>query len=135
MQGVLAQYRPYLPATAPMGCALAIVSDVPLGGGLSSSASLEVAIATLVEAMFHHDLVGSRVRRDKARGAASALHELDGVGRALRCQRAEHEFAHMPCACWWARRARPLARDIRRPLQVGSWTSLCLRSACGATRC
>lgn len=100
-QGVMAQYRTYLPPTTPMGCALAIVSDVPLGGGLSSSASLEVAVATLLEAMFHHDLVGSRSRRAQARTAASpALHELDGVGRALRCQRAEHEFAHMPCA--WA---------------------------------
>ncbi len=54
-----------------------ITSDVPLGGGLSSSASLEVAVATLIEAM-----------TDKP---------LDPVDKALLCQRAEHDFAGMPC--------------------------------------
>jgi galactokinase len=54
-----------------------IHSDVPLGGGLSSSASLEVAVATLVEAM-----TGSR---------------LEPLAKALLCQRAEHEFASVPC--------------------------------------
>ncbi|MGL4941689.1 MAG: galactokinase [Thermoguttaceae bacterium] len=54
-----------------------IVSDVPLGGGLSSSASLEVATATLLET-----LSGRR---------------LDPAQKALLCQKAEHKFAHMPC--------------------------------------
>ena len=54
-----------------------IESDVPLGGGLSSSAALEVATATLLEA------VTGRV--------------LDPVEKALLCQRAEHEFAGVPC--------------------------------------
>jgi galactokinase len=54
-----------------------IVSGVPFGGGLSSSASLEVATATLIEAM-----TGTT---------------LDPVEKALLCQRAEHEFAGVPC--------------------------------------
>jgi len=54
-----------------------IHSTVPLGGGLSSSAALEVAAATLLEAM-----TGSK---------------LDPVEKALLCQHAEHQFAGMPC--------------------------------------
>ncbi len=52
-------------------------STVPLGGGLSSSAALEVATATLLEAM-----LGS---------------ELDSIDKALLCQKAEHDFAGVPC--------------------------------------
>lgn len=52
-------------------------STVPLGGGLSSSAALEVAMATLLE-------------------AASGV-PLDPVEKALLCQRAEHTYAGMPC--------------------------------------
>ena len=54
-----------------------IHSNVPLGGGLSSSASLEVAVATLME---------------KLSGKV-----IDPVEKALLCQKAEHEYAHMPC--------------------------------------
>jgi galactokinase len=54
-----------------------VVSDVPLGGGLSSSAALEVSVATLLEAM-----TGVR---------------LDPVDKAALCQRAEHRFAGVPC--------------------------------------
>ena len=52
-------------------------STVPLGGGLSSSASLEVVMATLLVALADH-----------------AISPLD---LALLCQRAEHEFAGVPC--------------------------------------
>ena len=52
-------------------------STVPLGGGLSSSASLEVALATLV--------------------AAVAGHAIGPLELAMLCQRAEHEFAGVPC--------------------------------------
>ena len=55
----------------------AIHSNVPLGGGLSSSASLEVAVATLIEAM--------------------AGKKIDPVQKALICQKAEHNYAKMPC--------------------------------------
>ncbi|MDR0611812.1 MAG: galactokinase, partial [Planctomycetaceae bacterium] len=54
-----------------------INSNVPLGGGLSSSASLEVATATLVEA-----ITGQKI---------------DPVQKALLCQKAEHLYAQMPC--------------------------------------
>jgi galactokinase len=54
-----------------------ISSNVPLGGGLSSSAALEVATATLVEAMLEQPL--------------------EPEDKALLCQRAEHRFAGVPC--------------------------------------
>jgi galactokinase len=54
-----------------------IDSTVPFGGGVSSSAALEVAAATLLEAMTGHTL--------------------DPIQKALLCQRAEHEFAGVPC--------------------------------------
>lgn len=56
---------------------LSIQSSVPLGGGLSSSAALEVATATLVEAV-----------------TGSAL---DGRDKAKLCQQAENEYAGVPC--------------------------------------
>jgi galactokinase len=52
-------------------------STVPLGGGLSSSAALEVCTATLLETV-----TGKK---------------LDPVEKALLCQKAEHDFAGMPC--------------------------------------
>jgi galactokinase len=55
----------------------AIISDVPLGGGLSSSAALEVAMATLLEAVTGVVLEP----REKARI----------------CRQAEHQFAGVPC--------------------------------------
>jgi len=59
------------------GMDLTITSNVPIGAGLSSSAALELAIAYLFEEL--GDL------------------ELDGVERALLCQRAENEFVGMQC--------------------------------------
>jgi galactokinase len=54
-----------------------IESSLPYGGGLASSAALEVAVATLLEAMTGRTL--------------------DPIEKALLCQRAEHEFAGVPC--------------------------------------
>jgi galactokinase len=54
-----------------------IASDVPLGAGLSSSAALEVATATLFE--------------------LAAGVTLDKVEKARLCQTAEHELAGVPC--------------------------------------
>ena len=56
---------------------ISLVSTVPLGGGLSSSAALEVCTATMLETA-----IGTR---------------LDPVEKALLCQQAEHEFAGVPC--------------------------------------
>jgi len=52
-------------------------STVPLGGGLSSSAALEVCTATLME--------------------AATGKKINPVEKALLCQKAEHEFANVPC--------------------------------------
>jgi galactokinase len=54
-----------------------IDSSLPYGGGLASSAALEVAAATLLEAIS---------------GRA-----LDPIEKALLCQQAEHEFGGVPC--------------------------------------
>ncbi|MBA3485405.1 MAG: galactokinase [Pirellulales bacterium] len=56
---------------------LFVESKVPLGSGLSSSAALEVATATLIEAVTGRTL--------------------DPVDKARLCQNAEHEYAGMPC--------------------------------------
>jgi galactokinase len=56
---------------------VAMLSTVPLGGGLSSSAALEVCIATLLE--------------------AATGRTIDPVEKALIAQKAEHEFAGVPC--------------------------------------
>ena len=56
-----------------------ILSSVPLGGGVSSSASLEVATYTFLDQL------------DPSQ-ETSDLKE-----KALACQKAEHEFPKMPC--------------------------------------
>jgi len=62
---------------APPALEVLIDSTVPLGGGLSSSAALEVATATLLEAVTGKSL--------------------DPIRKALLCQKAEHHYAGMPC--------------------------------------
>jgi len=61
----------------PINLDLAVISDVPIGAGLSSSASVEVAMATLLE-----------------QALAVALAPVE---KALLCQRAEHAFPGTPC--------------------------------------
>lgn len=56
---------------------VAVRSNVPLGGGLSSSAALEVCTATLIEAVVGRNL--------------------DLREKALLCQRAENMYAGVPC--------------------------------------
>lgn len=75
VKGTIFQYLQDLPS--PLAVNLCIASNVPLGSGLSSSASLEVAVATFLE-----QLCGLQT---------------SGVTKALRCQRAEHDFADTPC--------------------------------------
>ncbi len=52
-------------------------SDIPLGSGLSSSAALEVATATLLEELTEH--------------------RVSPMDKALLCQKAEHQFVGVPC--------------------------------------
>jgi len=59
------------------GCDLLVTSDVPLGGGLSSSAALEVAAALAL--------------------ANLAEFQITPVELADLCRAAEHEFAGVPC--------------------------------------
>ncbi|MBL6711088.1 MAG: galactokinase [Planctomycetes bacterium] len=54
-----------------------IGSSVPSGGGLSSSAALEVATATMLEGITDH--------------------QIEPLEKAILCQHAEHAFAGMPC--------------------------------------
>ena len=61
----------------PGGLDVLLHSTVPLGSGLSSSAALEVCTATLLEAVTGRTL--------------------DPVEKALLCQKAEHDFAGVPC--------------------------------------
>tara|TARA_S200000501_G_C20827986_1_gene745846 strand:+ start:381 stop:1580 length:1200 start_codon:yes stop_codon:yes gene_type:complete len=56
---------------------IALAGDVPLGGGLSSSAALEVSVATLLEAV-----------------SGKTLSPLEKV---LLCQKAEHDYPGVPC--------------------------------------
>jgi galactokinase len=56
---------------------VAFMSTVPLGGGLSSSAALEVCTGTLIE--------------------AATGKNIDPIEKALIAQTAEHEFAGVPC--------------------------------------
>ena len=83
VRGVVMQYADEIAAfEAARGCSFAFdaafASNVPLGGGLSSSASLEVATAALLEQLL-------------------AMKTVDPVARALRCVEAEHSHAHVPC--------------------------------------
>jgi galactokinase len=75
VQGVVAGFVELGIDVPPM--VAVIRSSVPLGAGLSSSAALEVATATVLEA---------------ATGVTLAP-----VRKALLCQRAEHQFAGVPC--------------------------------------
>jgi len=56
---------------------IALFSTVPMGAGLSSSAALEVSTATLIE--------------------AATGQKIDPIEKALLCQKAEHDFAGVPC--------------------------------------
>ena len=76
VRGVIAQYIKAGHTTIP-GFDAAVAGNVPLGGGLSSSASLEVATATFMDGLL---------------GVTT-----DGVQKALMCQKAEHEYANVPC--------------------------------------
>jgi galactokinase len=95
--GVLAGFQ-RLGWTIP-GFEARITADLPSGGGLSSSAALEVGIATVVETL--------------------AGRALDPIAKALLCQHAEHEFAGVPCgimdqfAVTLARRDHALFIDCR----------------------
>jgi galactokinase len=75
IRGVLAGFQARGVKLPPLE--VAFMSTVPLGGGLSSSAALEVCTATLME--------------------AATGKKIDPIEKALLAQKAEHEFAGVPC--------------------------------------
>ncbi|CAG5118473.1 unnamed protein product [Candidula unifasciata] len=75
VKGVAAQ----MPGKIPSFDAV-IASSVPLGGGVSSSASVEVAVYTFLEQIMAEPDIETTV-----------------TDKILRCQKAEHEYAGMPC--------------------------------------
>jgi galactokinase len=76
IKGAICQYLPDLPSDAAIN--IVLISNVPMGAGLSSSAALEVAVSTFLECLFN-------------------ISSVTKVGKALRCQKAEHEWADTPC--------------------------------------
>lgn len=74
--GVAAQFQ-RLTGKALPPIDISVASSVPAGGGLASSAALEVSIATLLEQALEM--------------------KLGPLEKAKLCQRAEHEFAGVPC--------------------------------------
>lgn len=77
VRGVTAMYLRHT-GRACLSVRAAVVSRVPFGSGLSSSAALEVAFATFLE-------------------SAWALTGVSATQKALLCQQAEHEFCNVPC--------------------------------------
>ncbi|XP_072501825.1 galactokinase isoform X2 [Notamacropus eugenii] len=73
VKGVIQHY----PASPLPGFSAVVTSSVPLGGGLSSSASLEVATYTFLQQLCPDSVAA--------------------VMRAQVCQQAEHSFAGVPC--------------------------------------
>ncbi|XP_025414042.1 galactokinase-like isoform X2 [Sipha flava] len=73
VKGVIACFQSIV-----VGFDAVILSSVPLGGGLSSSASLEVATYSFIEA-----ITGNKTNQL--------------VHKAMVCQKAEHMFAGVPC--------------------------------------
>jgi galactokinase len=84
--GTVFQYIPDLPATKNLSMTFAISGNVPLGSGLSSSASLEVSVARFLE-----EILG-----DFAFSSADPS-DPPAKTRALRCQKAENQFCFSPC--------------------------------------
>jgi galactokinase len=87
--GVVAEYLKDIPSTgAELNLSFAISGDVPLGSGLSSSASLEVAVARFVECVLgDYTFTGEN-------GPSDVVPE---KVRAIRCQKAENLWCHSPC--------------------------------------
>ena len=81
--GVVAGLRAH--GLAMVGADVLFASDVPLGGGLSSSASLEVATAMAA-------IAAAAAAGVSGQGASVTPREM-----ALICQKAEHDFAGAPC--------------------------------------
>ena len=79
--GVLAQFLDRTKPNKKQAFRIFIATSVPIGGGLSSSASVEVAMCTFLELLYQ----------------GSLDQPLSKVDKALLCQKAEQTFANVPC--------------------------------------
>ena len=122
LMGVVFEYLPLLKAlSVSVDMNLTIVSDVPFGSGLSSSAALETAMAKVIEAVLRmrseetgtwdasvclqNDIeivetrlkknITNRLRRQEVLTSLSS--KMNSVATTLRCQRAEHVFGGVQC--------------------------------------
>lgn len=85
IKGVLAAYLTLLTDNLranDWNVKIAIVSDIPIGCGLSSSAALEIAFAYFLEAVYKK---------------ICSFPQLSTTQRALLCQRAERDYCRVPC--------------------------------------
>mmetsp|Transcript_13773 Transcript_13773/g.24921 ORF Transcript_13773/g.24921 Transcript_13773/m.24921 type:complete len:466 (-) Transcript_13773:71-1468(-) len=96
VQGVVLQYLPDLEEDETFIFDMAIAGDVPLGSGLSSSASLEVATAVFLESVMELHGVAYSSYKQSHDDASMSLKEVK-MERAVRCQRAENVFCNVPC--------------------------------------
>jgi galactokinase len=100
VRGVVLQYLPDLPDDETFVLDVAVAGDVPLGSGLSSSASLEVATAVFLECVMDrrrrgvaYSSYGGSGRDPEGTMSAKEV----AKERAIRCQRAENVFCGVPC--------------------------------------
>lgn len=95
--GTVAQYLPDLPTSnIQVELNFSIAGDVPLGSGLSSSASLEVAVARFVECILGEKYAFSSALTSTTTSAAEK-EATEPKWRALRCQKAENVWCYSPC--------------------------------------
>ncbi|KAL7536020.1 hypothetical protein ACHAXR_006875 [Thalassiosira sp. AJA248-18] len=99
VQGVILQYLPDLQSDETFVLDMAIAGDVPLGSGLSSSASLEVATAVFLECIMLHNggVAYSSYKKNRTRNDTTISTKEIKMERAIRCQRAENLHCGVPC--------------------------------------
>jgi len=81
--GVLAHFLDRTKPEKKLPFQILIATSVPIGGGLSSSASVEVAMCTFLESLYQ--------------GSSANIPQLSKVDKALLCQKAEQTYANVPC--------------------------------------
>ncbi|CAM9311339.1 unnamed protein product [Ectocarpus sp. 12 AP-2014] len=81
VKGVVKEYMPKVPEGKRLEFTVTVVRSVPIGGGVSSSASLSVAVATFLQGVLTSAGVTPPSPKEKAH----------------LCRMAEHKFLNMPC--------------------------------------
>ncbi|CAF1368246.1 unnamed protein product [Rotaria magnacalcarata] len=81
--GVLALFLEHTKPTKKQAFRILIATSVPIGGGLSSSASVEVAMCTFLELLYQ--------------SSSANIPALSKVEKALLCCKAEQIYANVPC--------------------------------------